>query len=262
MLRGLVIGAAAAMLVFGLSSAHAQRGPEEAGDRFTEAMLSVEYTDVINGGAGTHAPSRAVLMPNPGNASALVLGCARSCQAPRVRVRVAGMPELVAVGRRNSPQTVVLQIPATYARSLSNLEVQFDLNCDDPSNCPYQWALLESGPEVPLHLRGLPQSITEAQWSAAADLRPQWRQRPNGDDLRFYYPVDAWHENRGGSARLQCLVAGGGALNCRVSQEDPGFGEAALKLATLLRVNEADAEGRSAIGRRVSVPIVFQPVGS
>jgi hypothetical protein len=264
MLRAFMISAVA-VLAFSASNSYAQGREEEAGDRFVEAALRVEHTDVIAAGTGQRQPSGAVLLANSGNATAIVLGCENGCQAPRVRLRVAGRPEIIAAGTQASPRSVILRVPLEYARSLSNLEIQFDLNCLDSAACNYQWALFGNGPEMSVQQRGIPAAITEAQWSGATDVRPQWRQRPTADDLRFYYPVEAWRENRGGSARLQCLVGTGGALNCRVSQEDPsqgGFGEAALRLSTLLRANETDASGQSTVGKRVSVPIVFQPVGS
>jgi periplasmic protein TonB len=84
--------------------------------------------------------------------------------------------------------------------------------------------------------------------------------RPNGDDLRFFYPMQAYANNRSGSAQLQCLVAADGALRCRARNEAPagaGFGDAARRLSTMLRVEPTDATGQSTANRQVVIPVQF-----
>jgi hypothetical protein len=261
-----ILATAALVVTIGTSgAAYATRASEEAEDRFTEGLLSVEYGAVLAGAASAAPPAGPMLLDNPGNARAIVLGCEDACRSARVRLRVAGLPELVASGGEGTRRTVVMSIPRNYARSLSNLEVQIEVDCGNADACAHQWAVLASGSRVPATLRGQPRPITDAQWNAATDLRPQWAARPTAEDMRFYYPVNSWRLSRAGSARLQCLVGANGALQCRVQEEVPssqGFGDAALRLATLLRVSATDQNGQSTAGRRVTVPISFQPAGS
>lgn len=264
MLKAIYASALVAVALSLSGTALAQGYVDDAQDRFDEILMMTPHDNLIEARADVRPPAGPILLDNPGNARALVLGCETACQNPRLRLRVAGMPDLVATGDPRSPRRVALEIPEAYARSLSNLEIELQLNCDR-DHCAHRWALLARGPAPALAQRGLPAAITDAQWNAATDLRPQWSQRPNADDLRFYYPPRAWRDRVAGSARLQCLVAAGGALQCRLNEEQPRgayFGVAAARLATLLRVAEQDENGQSTVGRRVTVPIVFQPAGS
>jgi protein TonB len=82
------------------------------------------------------------------------------------------------------------------------------------------------------------------------------------EEIMRGYPPDALARGISGRATVECEITGGGVLDhCRVLDEDPagyGFGDAAVQLVFDYHVRP-DAEGRYAVGRRVSVPVDFIP---
>jgi hypothetical protein len=95
--------------------------------------------------------------------------------------------------------------------------------------------------------------------SSESLAEPVWTRRPASEDFTYddtAKPPDRRVRRR---AVLDCIVVDGGALDCRVAQEEPlddGFGMAALQIAREFRV-ERGADGTSALGRRVRIPIRF-----
>jgi hypothetical protein len=192
----------------------------------------------------------------------LVAGCEEACTSVQIEVRAAGMPPIRAASSADNPHVAVLHIPLQYARTLSNYEARIAISCPRREGCYYAWALLGAGAVPTLAQRGMRPEPTEAQWSAGVPPAGalHWLSRPNGDDLRFFYPIQAWNTGRAGSARLQCLVVADGNLRCRARNETPasaGFGQAARRLSTLLRVDAMDAAGQPTLNRRVEIPVQF-----
>lgn len=95
-------------------------------------------------------------------------------------------------------------------------------------------------------------------------LEPRWIDRPSGADLVAAYPPAAEASGLGGRALLQCIVGGDGRLqDCRVlraAAEDgtePGFGYAALQLASAFRMTARDAQGNLTAGESIRIPFLF-----
>lgn len=92
--------------------------------------------------------------------------------------------------------------------------------------------------------------------------RPHWVQKPTGHDLALVYPKGAAAHGQEGRAFIRCSITAEGRLTaCTVPEETPpgmGFGEAALKLAPLFRMEGLSQEGRSVAGGTVMIPIVFR----
>lgn len=85
-----------------------------------------------------------------------------------------------------------------------------------------------------------------------------WQERPTGGDFARNYPPQALRDNVGGSALLDCLIAGDGRLACTVLSEEPagrGFGTASLAVARSFRAAPQLADGTPTAGRRTRVPI-------
>ena len=255
-MRVLAFLAAGAALAFASTAAASPR--EEADDRFTEVLYTVNYSRAVEGAVVEGGSGAPIMLANPGNAAAIVVGCERSCISVQVTLRVAGMPDLAL---RSTNQRLILDIPAAYTRSLSNFELDIDVACGG-SACVHRWAMLTRGVAQTMQSRGLPRPITEAEWTRAGETVPlsqiTWAQTPTADDMRFFYPVRQWRAQQGGQARLQCLVVEAGALRCRAEGQS-AFNDAALRLATRLRAPENDAAGQPLRNRRVVVPIRFQP---
>jgi hypothetical protein len=255
-MRVLALLAAGAALMFASTAAATPR--EEADDRFTEALLTVNYSRAVEGAIVEGSSGAPIMLANPGNAAAVVVGCERRCATIQVTLRAAGMPDLAL---RSHSQRLILDIPAEYTRALSNFELDIDITCG-ASACVHRWALLTRGVAQTMQSRGLPRPITEAEWTRAGQTVPlsqiAWQQTPTAEDMRFYYPVRQWRASQGGQARLQCLVADAGVLRCRTDGQS-AFNDAALRLSTRLRAPANDASGQPLLNRRVVVPIRFEP---
>src|SRR4029079_17578924 len=109
---------------------------------------------------------------------------------------------ITASSSASNTHVAVVRIPPNYAHTLSNLEVRILLNCPRAQGCYYRWALLGAGPVPTLAQRGLRTQPTDREWNAGAPPAGalHWASRPNGDDLRFFYPITAYTNNRSGSA--------------------------------------------------------------
>lgn len=255
-MRILAIMAAGAALMF--ASVAGANPVEETDDRLAEALLSTDFDGIAESSVAEHATGQPFMVANPGNASAIVVGCERRCQGISVRLRVAGLPDVVG---RTDRQSIVVRIPSTHTRTLSNFELDVDVSCGG-ADCVRHWALTTRGSAPSLQARGLPRPVTDAEWTAAGEAVPlsqiNWTSSPSAEDLRFFYPVRQWRAAQAGSARLQCLVARAGTLRCRAEGRSQ-FNEAAVRLATRLRAPANDASGQPLANRRIVVPIRFEP---
>lgn len=260
-IQALILASVASVSLAGV--VWAQSPHDSAGDYFVAAVMNTQRdASIITGGDARGRAGQAFMLGNDGAATAIVVGCEEACTSASISLSVAGLPPIAASSTRTDTHSAVLRIPANYTRSLSNFEVRISLGCPRSEGCYYQWALLGGGAVPTLAQRGLRPEPTEAQWNAgvAPAGALHWLSRPSGDDLRYFYPTSAWANNRAGSARLQCLVMADGGLRCRARNEAPagaGFGQAARRLSTLLRVDATDAAGQPTLNRKVEIPVQF-----
>lgn len=252
----------AALAAVFLLAGGAAASQDEATNHFLEGVAMMPHDEIETNGVG-RGRSATFMIANPGNLNGFVVGCDDACRGVSVQLRASGLPPLVAGLSVDTPRTVMLAIPESHRRTLSNFEVRITIDCAGGRECDYIWGSLSEGRPFNSSMA----TVTPAEWNGAGETLPRsslrWVQRPSGDDLLFFYPVDALRANTAGSARLECLIVSGGRFRCRAASETPtgqGFATGALRLVTLLRVEETDAEGNSLVGRRVVLPIQFQPL--
>jgi TonB family protein len=92
--------------------------------------------------------------------------------------------------------------------------------------------------------------------------KPKWEEQPSPGDLMDLYPKDALQKRRGGRVELDCLIAISGHLDCLVIIETPegeGFAAAALKASALFKMAPTDKDGRPVAGKRLHLPMRFEP---
>lgn len=91
--------------------------------------------------------------------------------------------------------------------------------------------------------------------------RPDWRQKPTGDDMAKYYPQKAFEDGVSGMAVITCNVTKEGALTaCKVVREKPkdyGFGEAALALSASFLMEPKTIDGQPVDGGTAFIPLIF-----
>ena len=92
--------------------------------------------------------------------------------------------------------------------------------------------------------------------------RPDWLEKPTGDDMERFYPKRAMDEAVSGRAAIACRVTKAGLLaDCKVTSETPvdyGFGAAAVSLAAMFKLKPMLVDGKPADGGTIVIPIVFQ----
>ena len=90
--------------------------------------------------------------------------------------------------------------------------------------------------------------------------RPDWLERPTGEDMSAYYPRHAARNGIAGKVIIRCQVMADGRLQACVIKEEtpPGekFGEAALKLSRKFRM--IPPSDPNALPGEVTVPMQFQ----
>ena len=89
--------------------------------------------------------------------------------------------------------------------------------------------------------------------------RPIWAHAPSAYRLSATYPESSLERGREGEASVHCTVLQNGALDCvKMSETNPDFGLAALRVAHLFRHAPTRADGSSAIGAPVNLHVVFR----
>ena len=96
--------------------------------------------------------------------------------------------------------------------------------------------------------------------SVSAQPKIEWRQRPTGADVLRFYPKAASAKGVSGRAILDCDISTAGLLeHCRVADESPigqGFGDAALQLSTIFRIEPTSVPSQLE-RRRLVTPVIF-----
>lgn len=99
--------------------------------------------------------------------------------------------------------------------------------------------------------------------AAAAEpaLKPVWVDRPPMAVASRLYPVALAEAGGGARTVVSCVVAGDGTLSdCNILEDSrPGLGagEAMLKLMPRYRMKPVDANGRSVVGERIRMPMLW-----
>jgi TonB family protein len=103
----------------------------------------------------------------------------------------------------------------------------------------------------------------QASGRAGAIIHPTWTERPDGEDVYRSYPASQRSRGLTGLVRIICMVGENGRLApCEVETEEPegkGFGEAALQLSRLFKMQRIDGDGQAVAGRLIKVPIAYRP---
>jgi TonB family protein len=105
-------------------------------------------------------------------------------------------------------------------------------------------------------------SASEVVARASVITRPEWLEKPTGDDMEHFFPTKARAASMSGRATITCTVTAEGQLKgCVASKESPegyGFGEAAVSLGAIFRMKPKLVDGRPVEGGTITMPIVFQ----
>jgi TonB family protein len=107
----------------------------------------------------------------------------------------------------------------------------------------------------------LSSTLAEAR-PRAVITKPDWAEKPTGEDMERFYPEKAKTEEVGGRATITCQVnANGSLVDCTVVDETPkdyGFGAAAVSLGAIFRMKPKTVDGAAVDGGEITIPIVFQ----
>jgi TonB family protein len=97
---------------------------------------------------------------------------------------------------------------------------------------------------------------------ASVITRPEWLEKPTGDDMERFFPAKARAASMSGRATITCTVTAEGLLKgCVATKETPegyGFGEAAVSLGAIFRLKPKLVDGQPVEGGTITMPIVFQ----
>jgi TonB family protein len=92
--------------------------------------------------------------------------------------------------------------------------------------------------------------------ASSADL-PAWSKTPSKEDMARAYPSEAAKANLAGSATVECTVGATGDLTAcvPVGESVPGFGQAAMSLASKFQLPLKSPSGATTVGRTVRFPV-------
>lgn len=126
-----------------------------------------------------------------------------------------------------------------------------------------QYAEADSVPEATIGITPISatsdETIDESETVIVTRPRgPVWSRVPTARRLSALYPARALERDREGEARLACIVQQAGRLACENVEQTPGFGGAALRVASTLEHSPYRADGSSAIGTPVNLRVVFR----
>lgn len=97
----------------------------------------------------------------------------------------------------------------------------------------------------------------QANWP----IGPDWLHKPTAQDMANYYPEKGQRDAVSGRGIIDCDVTAKGLLDhCRVVDEFPtgyAFGEAALKLGRIFRIDPKTVDVADPARNRVIIPIIF-----
>jgi len=111
-----------------------------------------------------------------------------------------------------------------------------------------------------------PTAETVSSWGARFNVirKPNWLRRPNGDDIRSFYPDRAARNGISGRVTITCQVTGKGTLTkCSVVTESPvgeDFGAASLALASKFKMSVMTADCDPVEGGTVRIPLNWSPL--
>lgn len=128
---------------------------------------------------------------------------------------------------------------------------------------PQRTTRAEVVPEETIGITPVSASTDDTQQSdeviVRAPQRPVWTRTPSERRLTSYYPERARSRGAEGEARLSCIVAERGALDCeRVEETSATFGAAAMRVANSYRHATTRADGSDAVGTPVNLRVVFR----
>lgn len=122
------------------------------------------------------------------------------------------------------------------------------------------WGLGRVG--MALVVLALSAPMADAARPRSVITKPDWAEKPTGDDMERFYPERAKAEEVGGKATITCVVnANGGLIDCSLADETPkgyGFGDAALSLSALFRMKPKTVDGVPVDGGDITIPIIFR----
>lgn len=142
------------------------------------------------------------------------------------------------VAAQTSPKTVTTPLPAPQPQA------------------PTLAVATAAQPVAPKAVRRVPLTAVAQTAPVGTVTRPEWVERPTGEDVVKVYPKLAAGET--GKALLQCIVGGGGEVTaCTVTSESPigsGVGDAAKKLTPRFRMKLNDAQEKPSSATRSIFP--------
>lgn len=100
-----------------------------------------------------------------------------------------------------------------------------------------------------------------AQVETVVDVEPDWKRKPNREDMLAVWPKEAVKRGAGGTGVVHCTVSAQGALyGCAVVSEQPagsGFGAAAVALTPQFLMSPAMKSGKPVAYDGVTIPVKF-----